>query len=411
MRKLSPRQLFRLSLLSLLWCPTLNADNLTSLGQRPDWDSLDAYQQTITRAAFVSQLDVLYAPGQAWQETITIEDQHALIRTREGEAPYRLEFAPSEAAAMPPPRRWRKPAEALVPDAELPLTGWHIALDPGHIGGAYGPMEGRSWRIGAGPLVQEGDLVLVVAYDLKEELEALGATVTLVREQNAPITTETPESLRDEAESWLRRMGNTEPSPLQIQRTAERLFYRSSEIRARAERVNKRIHPDLILCLHLNATDFADYSNPEPVEPNHLHLLVNGAYSAQELAYDDVRYGMLIKLLSGTAEVEAAVASELAETMAEQTGLPAFSYGGPNAVAIAGEPYVWGRNLAANRLYACPVVFLEPYVANSRAVYPRIATELEAEQMPIPGGILEEYTHSVVDGLRASASQARASKE
>ena len=34
-------------------------------------------------------------------------------------------------------------------------------------------------------------------------------------------------------------------------------------------------------------------------------------------------------------------------------------------------PGVWARNLLANRIYGCPVVFLEPYIANSLATYPR----------------------------------------
>jgi len=133
-------------------------------------------------------------------------------------------------------------------------------------------------------------------------------------------------------------------------------------------------------------------------------------YSAEELAYDDIRYGMLVKLLNGSASVELPVAQQLATTMAEHTQLPPYRYSGPNAIAIADEPYVWGRNLAANRLYECPVVFLEPYVANSAAVYLRLKNELEAQVTPVPGGLIEEYTDSLVRGLLAVAAELSAEK-
>ena len=409
MRKLS-HHLLCFMLLSLSLGLSLKAEQLTALGKRPDWQALNAYQLTITREDFVQLLDTLYAPGNAWHEMIVVEEGYALIRTREGESPFRLNFAESESLAAPIPRLWRTPSEALVFGAELPLTGWHIALDPGHLGGDYGPMEGRSWRIGSGPVIQEGDLVLTVAFVLKRKLEALGASVSLVRDAPGPVTTETPESLHDEAKAWLSSRQENLPSEEQIQRTAERLFYRSSEIRARAERVNEHIRPDLVLCLHLNAEDFPDYKDPQPIESNHLHLLVNGAYSAEELAYDDIRYGMLVKLLNGSASVELPVAQQLATTMAEHTQLPPYRYSGPNAIAIADEPYVWGRNLAANRLYECPVVFLEPYVANSAAVYLRLKNELEAQVTPVPGGLIEEYTDSLVRGLLAVAAELSAEK-
>lgn len=404
MRKLSQQAAPLLLAAGLGLQPPLRADSLTSLGKRPEWSSLDKYQQTITREEFLERLDTLYAPGDAWRDTVEVRDDYALIKTREGAEPYRLVFADESSIPNFAPRYWRKPPEVLANSNEmLPLTGYYIALDPGHIGGAYGPMEGRSWRIGDGPPIQEGDIVLEIARLLKTRLEELGAKVTLIRDNSEPLTTETPASLRDEAEAWLRQKQKAEPEsepPTEqaIRKRAELLFYRVAEIRARAGLVNNVIQPDLVLCLHLNAEDFADYANPEPVEPNHLHLLVNGAYSAGELAYDDIRYEMLIKLLNDSSLVEREAAASLAATMAEATGLEPFSYGGSNAVAIPGQPYVWGRNLLANRLYTCPVVFLEPYVANSSEVYPRLVEALSRK----PGeesDLYDEYIDGITGGL------------
>ncbi len=403
MRKLARTLTAFLSVFLLSQALLLRAEQMTSLGQSPVWSELDKYQRTLTRKEFLDRLDTLYAPGGAWRETIVITDEVALIRTGDGTRAYRLAFAASPETAAPVPRLWRAPEELLsAAPADQPLTGWRIALDPGHLGGKYGPMEGRSWRIGEGPVIQEGDLVLAVAEVLRDKLESLGAVVSLVRKGPGPVTTETPESLRPQAEAWYADLHPDGPPPEEadIQKLSDLLFYRVSEIRARAERVNEAIRPDLVLCLHLNAEDFPDPEHPTLLEPNHMHALVNGAYSAEELAYDDIRQQMLVKLLNGSGPVETEVAVAVTASLADATGMPPFTYTGSNAVAVPGQPYVWGRNLLANRLYACPVVFLEPYVANSRAVYPRLQAEVEAGQ-PLPDGLIEEYAEAVTQGLLA----------
>ncbi len=43
-------------------------------------------------------------------------------------------------------------------------------------------------------------------------------------------------------------------SPAALQKVAERLFYRTAEIRARARLVNESLKPDLVLCLHSRNT-------------------------------------------------------------------------------------------------------------------------------------------------------------
>jgi hypothetical protein len=43
-----------------------------------------------------------------------------------------------------------------------------------------------------------------------------------------------------------------------VQWQSEKLFYRVSEIHARAKKVNNTIKPDLVLCLHYNAEAWGD---------------------------------------------------------------------------------------------------------------------------------------------------------
>ena len=70
---------------------------------------------------------------------------------------------------------------------------------------------------------------------------------------------------------------------------------------------------------------------------------------------------------------------------------------------------VWARNLLANRHYRCPVVFLEPYRANSRGAYERIIAgnykgtrDFEGVQR-IP--LMDEYAQAVAEGLVKSFSK------
>ena len=85
-------------------------------------------------------------------------------------------------------------------------------------------------------------------------------------------------------------------------------FTAASEIRQRARLVNSQLRPDLVLCLHFNAEAWGDERNPELIDRNHLHLLVNGSYLPPELESDDDRFEMLQRLLSRAYEEEVKIA-------------------------------------------------------------------------------------------------------
>ena len=64
---------------------------------------------------------------------------------------------------------------------------------------------------------------------------------------------------------------------------------------------------------------------------------------------------------------------------------------------------LWVRNLLANRLFECPVVYCEPYVMNSRPVYERIQAGDYPGQRNVGGrqipSIYREYADAVARGL------------
>ena len=290
-------------------------------------------------------LDEIYAPNDAFEDWIQIFPGHARIKT--DSAVYRLRFA-SETVQKPIERYWRPRSDLIPAGGEKPLEGLCIALDPGHLGGRWAQMEERFFQIGDSPPVREGDLVLIVAHLLEKELTRLGAEVKLVRDGPVPATHETPQTLRPRAEQLLAE-SSRQLSPVidpernesdeAVQKLSELLFYRVSEIRARAEKINHDLRRDIVLALHFNAAPWTDEEKQTLSGENHLHVLVNGAYSAVELSHDDVRYEMLHKLLSRTADEEIALAEAIAAGLARATGLVEKPAPGdaPSRLAIIGR--------------------------------------------------------------------------
>jgi hypothetical protein len=270
-------------------------------------------------------------------------------------------------------------------------------------------MEERWLQVGDSPVVCEGDMTMIVARHLKPMLETLGAIVFLVRDGSNPATTHRPESLLQLAATTL----PADAPEASVRKAADRLFYRTAEIRARAELVNRDIVPDLVLALHFNAEPWGDASAPQLVERTHFHVLINGAYTDDEIAMTDQRFAMLEKLMSGTHEEEVMLATRIADQFATITGLPPYTYdlARRNVLPVGNHPYVWARNLLANRLYACPVLFMEPYVMNSTIDYPRMAAG-DYEGLRDFGGtpkpsIMREYASALAQAMAAAYADIR----
>src|SRR6266513_1708608 len=183
--------------------------------------------------------------------------------------------------------------------------------------------------------VQEGDLALKVARILAQRLRELGAKVFFVRNSNEPITAKRPDDFRELARKILIKNGVPQPrtdvldpNDPEKERTirwqSEILFYRYSEIRRRAALVNTKLHPDLVVCLHFNAEGWGDPTSPTLTDTNHLHLLVNGSYLAEELEFDDERFEMIRRLLSRAYDEELPLADTIALAMAGETSLPPY---------------------------------------------------------------------------------------
>ena len=388
---------------------------LSPLAEKPDWKQLEALSGIVGREEFEAAMANIYSDESNHARPWKVEGDKVLIETSPGQPPAVVAFRDTHAADTPPVHYWHSVRElAPLKPGELPLTGLHIALDPGHIGGGYAKMEERWLSMKPGEAVIEGSLVLRVAQVLKARLEALGARVSLVRSVEAPVTTSKPDDFKDAAREVLTEAGianpketydgvEGDPKIITVQWQAEKLFYRVSEIRARARRVNEELRPDMVFCLHLNAEAWGDAARPAFVPRNHFHLLINGCYAPQETQFEDVRFEMFQRLFHRVHEEERRMADVIASSMSTTTGLPPYVYLTKNARRVSASPYVFARNLLANRLYQCPVLYLEPYVMNHEETYKRLLLGYFVGRTLMDGHLvsspLEDYARGVVNGI------------
>jgi N-acetylmuramoyl-L-alanine amidase len=332
---------------------------LAELGQKPDWSQLARFQNTISAPTLLNRLENIYTKNGSWKEWVSVHP----TKNEATIGRFTLKLTKTDLPAPGSIYRWKKRAD-LDPKRDLPLSGLKIAIDPGHIGGAYAALEGREHRWGK-LVIQEGTMTLATARKLVPLLEKLGASVSLVRSQLEPVT---GKRARDFAEP--------------------RLFFRTSEIRARARLVNELIQPDLVVCLHFNGS-----SSKVPEVRQHFHIILNGTYTREELSHEDERFEMFQRLLSGTITEEIPLARNVAAAFNEMINLPPYQYPLKSRTSqrLDHHPNLWARNLLANRLYQCPVIFLEPYVMNSIPFISRYRKN--------PDEIYLEYARAVAEGL------------
>ena len=381
---------------------------LSPLSSTPDWSQLQAFQNTLTREEFLHLIQDVYTQGDIYKKYIALEADRALIQKYKSNSQeqFVLHFAKGPASRSESGKT-QSPRPAPN-NPEKPLSGFKIAIDPGHIGGAYAKDEERWFKLGNYPPVAEGEITLTVSQILQKKLELLGAQVFLVRNKLEPLSPLRPETLRELAKASLRNRNSNETkeySEGEINDESKTLAYRVAEIRERARLIND-FKPDLTLVVHFNAENWGDPDQPTMSKEDHLHLIVHGSYTPKELEYDDIRFEMLKKLLSGSHDSEMEISKLVVESLKNATGLPPCIYPpGFNAKAMNNNGYLWARNLLANRLYQGPVIYLEPYVMNNSEVYQRLVNGDYEGKRWVAGqwqkSIFREYADGVIDGLLA----------
>ncbi len=380
----------------------LNFFSFSDVQSKLPWDHLKKYDDTLTLKDFKKLVKIyspdgsLYAYLKITPHTIDIYSES----TKTKPPLFRLLLAQkhdSKKKFPPPFKDFKKQATF-----QKPLQGLRILIDPGHIGGSYAEMEQRILRREDGATIQEGDLNLKTALLLQKQLTHYGAKVYLTKNKLSPITQKKPQDFLKQAKTSKESTENTSiPQEILIEKNMNRLFYRESEIRARAEIV-RRIKPDLTLCIHYNATP-ASPENPW-THDNRLVIFVHGSYEPSELTNEEQLFRLFSKLLENSSPTEIAIAEKIATSMEKTTGLPAVEYVPSSQYIKVGEnPCLYARNLAANRLYPGPVIYLEPYYQNNPLVFERLIAGNYKGIRKIQGqeyrSIFKDYADGVTEGL------------
>jgi len=384
------------------------------------WFPLDLYQGMITRQQFEQKLHTLYDPFSAFTPYLDINDSRVVVypSPQERRVPqFVLQFAPPNQPRAP--MRWfRTPAEVRTMSHPLdkPLNGLRVAIDPGHIGGPWAQMEERSTRYHGSAPVQEGDLNLITARLLKQELTAMGASVFVVRDSTEPVTPYRPDDMVEPARELLvahssrgKTLKALPPDKLnlifgqRLMELSEFLFYRCSEIVERGNRIRNNFVPDITITLYIDATPGSGRGRLTPGNAN--IFFVGGSYTKSEMQDADMQRRCVYKMVEGSSDIEAEVAADIANVFTQRTGLGPVKYGDSSTTraVIPGNQYVVARNLAANREYDGPVVCTEPYFMNNKVVYQRLlAGDYDGQRTfdgKSYGSIFREYADCVAQGL------------
>ncbi len=397
---------------------TLHGQVTRTPGSAPvEWSQLNKYQYCISRETFERRVNELYSrDGEFWKYAEITDNLLTLYRDSGQTIPvWTLYFTQPDEESLPQPR-W----SPTLATEELPLRGLVVCLDPGHIGGEWARTEQRWFKIRDDPPIIEWDLNIITARHIEQLLTELGAKVVWTKTQPVPLTTERPDTLRPIAflSLWHQHSESTHKRNTDLFRTthlkdlnqlltaeSERIFYRLFEISARAE-VVRQLRPDITLAIHFNAAPWTDPENANLVTTNHLVIFIHGSYTADELKLEDHRFHLVRKVLENTSAIELGVAEEIARQYARiwPQWRPA-NYGAPPwAMPLMESPYIYARNLLANRIYVGPVVFVEGPLMNAADSYPRLlAGDYEGKKL-INGkwyrSIFREFAEAVAEGVK-----------
>ncbi|SDU30400.1 hypothetical protein SAMN05444156_3179 [Verrucomicrobium sp. GAS474] len=391
----------------------------------PDWSRLEARQEAVTRAEFDRALERLYSSGpdslRRFLSYADVSDAEAVFYADQGKTVprFRLRFAASKGAkkALPLSFAPSGPSPGL---SAKPLDGLVVCLDPGHIGGEWAKVEERYFQVGDDAPVLEARLAILACRRAATALEAAGATVLWTKKTEEPVTRLRPDDLRQTALDLLKEGSPEQPLLLpsdllekKIRITAEKLFYRTEEIEARAARIAAmKPRPQLTLCVHFNAAPWGDPGHPRLVPQSRLVVFVHGQYSSDEVDYEDERYGLVAKLLEQSSSLELGVAEKVAAALEQAWHILPEEYKDWPAVRRVGtHPYLYARNLLANRAFPGPVVFVEGPYMNADDAYPRlVAGDYEGTRL-IAGkeqrSLFAEYGEAIAKGVVDYVTAAR----
>jgi len=419
------RQIIRYGLAYLILTAALQPSHAIQKEHHPaqravEWRTLNAHQRTLTKNTFRERLKI-FSPDDAIYKFMTFHEDHSvsLFETpAKNQFLWRLYFLPPQTDTNTP-----QDAADFTPDRiasyfratwEQPLRGLTIGIDPGHIGGEWANIEERYFKYRSYDPVKEGDLTLITAKHLAKALENAGAAVVFTRSGAEPTTTLRPDNFNYEAMEWAAegtRYFSTRYYTFRYRWYREFLFYRVAEVVARAHRLAKQ-QPDFTICIHFNAAPWSGRT-PRLYHVKKLVAFVHGSYSQKEIESPTQKHELFQKLFANVAPVEIEIADAITREMQAVMQMKPENYGDWSAAnRVNDNPYIWSRNVIANRLFPGPVIFAEGAYMNDYDTFYRIqAGDYEGVKM-IRGkeypSLFREFADAMAEGLIKHYRQKRA---
>ena len=271
---------------------------------------------------------------------------------------------------------------------EQPLKGMKIAIDPGHVAGNIEEaiLESKVVRMRAFPKTgnkaiafNEAKQTIATAYLVKEQLEAMGATVLMTRkESGVSALGYTYNDWRyNYFESYLNtalKDGELSASRVRYWKNTAtekdifRRLFTPLDLDARARMINL-FHPHLCLIIHYNV-DLDNWNRREPEEfflpgeNNYCMAFVGGSFTGSALSNKTQRIEFLRMLLTEDLERSIKLSESFIQASARITGVPVVERNSRlEYLTISSEATpalgVYSRNLLLTRIIKSPLVYGE----------------------------------------------------
>jgi len=321
-----------------------------------NFSDFDCYQGKCTRAEIEERLGMFLQKDGAIGNYFSLSNDAFKLFNSEGQVEYELKLT-SEAAAKQIAKRQS-------------LIGVKVAIDPGHLGGAYATLEDRFIDIPlslerANPIrFDEGTLCFLTAVYLKLLLEKEGAIVMLTRDRIGSGVYEDDffDWLKKNTQLWMGEGGSL--------KKIFGKYYNPLDLRARAKKINE-FAPDLTVVIHYNATEIeGNVPSNHNVSPlNYNMVFVPGAFCHNELIDRDSRYEFLRLLVSNDLHCSLSLSKAVLDKLGEHLQVPPISkHDGANYLNRVGMKVhegIYARNLALTRLIHGPVCYGETLIQNN----------------------------------------------
>ena len=260
------------------------------------------------------------------------------------------------------------------------LKGMKIAIDPGHIGGAYhmGETESRCMTLNIDSTKQiqlvEGNLSFFTAMILKHKLDSMGAQVMLTRPDTGVSSLgisffEWKEKIKSKTYlDSLRKNNLLSEKALHAlnEHLADKVLFTdvfsSIDMAARAKKINA-FQPDITVIIHYNVNEKNTGWN-HTTDKDFVMAFVPGCTTSEDLKTLAGRLNFLRLLLSPDIENSVKLSSAVAKNISSKLNVPLArkedaTYLSERCLSTPAKG-VYSRDLALTRLIKGPLVYGEP---------------------------------------------------